>query len=447
MAKQVSAKTKLRKAIQPLEASLLSQYYFSVQDYLKYEDKLKLLGKYILNQLPGTSVSTQPEITFFLYSKACERMLIPLLVNLLQRPEVKNNELKVNLIVLNGVHQLKLTPSNSQKLEALNCPIQTDYIKLIEACKHPENKLVVVCLDHRMMYEFHQCGVDTVDRLKTFGVKTLSIQHGGTRRDSVAGLATTVSDKFMVWGKRVERELIHQYSVDSSRVRLVGNPLHDRLAHLDSKQVRERLVARYPQVSEKLESRKIVSVATCLHTEYKGYENEQELYRKWIQLLYQGLDFDRVLLLVKMHPNDSKNPNLYRQAAEEISNSDSIIVIEPEITELDVYGILSISDLLLTRCSTVAEEALMMGKKVVAFDLFEDGPSKGYKHLEEYGSYRTAYASPDNALNNAISAALFSEEAVESSLNVAEDITYRLDGNSTNRAVDEILTEVLASHH
>ncbi|MGC9502629.1 UDP-N-acetylglucosamine 2-epimerase [Baaleninema sp.] len=438
----VKLTTGLRKAIQPIEASILSEYYFPAQDYLTFEDKLKLLGKYFLTQLPGQSISTQPEITFFLYSKACERLLIPLLVNLWQRPEVQNQKIQVNLIVLSGVHQLQLTPSNLEKLEALNCPIQTDYSKLIEACQQPENKLVVVCLDHRMLYDFHQCGVDTVDRLKKFGVKTLSIQHGGTRRDSVAGLATTASDKFMVWGKRVERELVEEYGVDENRIRLVGNPLHDRLADIDPQQVRERLVARYPQMAEKVESRKIVSVATCLHTEYKGYENEQELYRKYIRLLYKGLDFDRVLLLVKMHPNDSKTPNLYRDAAEELSLSSDILVIEPEITELDVYGILSISDLLLTRCSTVAEEALMMGKKVVAFDLFEDGPSKGYKHLEEYGSYRTAYASPEDSLKEAVSAALFDRDAVDSRDKVTEDITYKLDGGSTDRAVDTILQEL-----
>ena len=43
------------------------------------------------------------------------------------------------------------------------------------------------------------------------------------------------------------------------------------------------------------------------------------------------------------------------------------------MTDLDVYSLLYIADLLITRASTVAEEAVLMGKKVIAFDLIELG--------------------------------------------------------------------------
>jgi CDP-glycerol glycerophosphotransferase (TagB/SpsB family) len=121
-------------------------------------------------------------------------------------------------------------------------------------------------------------------------------------------------------------------------------------------------------------------------------------------------------------------------------------IIEPEVTELDIYKLLLISDLLLTRCSTVAEEALLANKKVVAFDLFPEGPSKGYKHLEEYGRYTTAYAKPKEQLATVISQALFSPPDSTSEHpfheTIVRDITYALDGQSTARAVDTILQEL-----
>lgn len=431
----------LRQSLEPLEIAILSNYYFSIQRYLKYSDKFKLIGKYLSFRASSEPIDVRPEVSFFLYSKACQRLLIPLLLNLLQQPEVKENKCKINLIVLDGVHQLRLNSSTIKQLKTLGCSVETDYFSLIRACQQPKYKLVVLCLDHRVAYKFHKCGVDTVDKLKEFSVKTISIQHGGTREDSVKELASSASDIIMVWGKRVWKELIYKHGVNSKRVRLVGNPLHDRLTSLSREEILNKLVEIYPQLRQHLPNKQVILLATCLHTEYRDYENEQELYQEYIRHVYQSLDFSQVLLLIKMHPLDKKDPNLYRQAAQDYPDN-SIIVIEPEMTELDVYRLLFISDLLLTRCSTVAEEALMTGKSVVAFDLFPSGPSKGYKHLEEYGSYTTAYASPEQGLKESITTALFSSYNSNTKQNIEEEITYKLDGNSTNRAVDEILARL-----
>jgi CDP-glycerol glycerophosphotransferase (TagB/SpsB family) len=257
-----------------------------------------------------------------------------------------------------------------------------------------------------------------------------------------------------VWGKRVYRQLVEDYGVNASRLRLVGNPLHDSSAQmlLDSmnsskpQSVLQTLCDRYPHLQKQIETKKIVLLASCLHSEYYGYENEQELYQQYIRHIYRSLDFSQMVLLVKMHPLDKKNPNLYQIAAEELADTSSIAIIEPEVTELDIYKLLLISDLLLTRCSTVAEEALLANKKVVAFDLFPWGPSQGYKHLEEYGSYTTAYAEPQKQLSTAISQALLSPpestEKQQDHETIVADITYALDGGSTARAVDAILQEL-----
>jgi hypothetical protein len=434
----------LRKAIAPVERVLLGKDYFTLQDYLTFADRWKLMQDYWGQKGSLSQNLDKTEISFVLYSKACERLLIPVLVRLLEHPMVLSGEIQVNCIVLENIHQLRLTAQTRQQLAALNCQIQTTYLSLIRACHDPQHKLVMVCLDHQSQYEFHKCGVDTVSHLKAAGVKTVCIQHGGTRSDSVAELSSSASDLILVWGRRVEREMHLLHHLPPERVKAVGNPLHDRLTLLDADKTRSILVSQYPHLKDTLTQKKIVLLAACLHTEYRGYgEDETQLYRDYIRHLYNSLDLSKVLLLVKMHPLDSKAPNLYWEAAAELTDSAGICVIEPEQVELDVYGLLSICDLLLTRCSTVAEEALMLGKPVIAFDLFEQGPSVGYKHLEEYGSYRTVYASPADDLKTAVETVLFTPlPPGPSQADIVADLTLALDGNSTNRAVDVLLKQV-----
>jgi hypothetical protein len=434
----------LRRALTPVEQALLGKDYFSLQDYLSFSDRFKVVQRSWWQKWLPSPESNKPEISFVLYSKACERLLVPLLARLLKQQNVQSGEIRVNCIVLENIHQLRLTTQTRQQLTALNCEIQTTYLSLIRACHAPKNKLVVVCLDHQSQYEFHKCGVDTVNHLKATGVKTVCIQHGGTRSDSVAELSSSASDLILVWGRRVEREMHLLHHLPPERVRAVGNPLHDRLMTLDIDKTRALLTAQYPHLQDSFTGKKILLLAACLHTEYRGYGDEGQLYRTYIRHLYNSLDFSKVLLLVKMHPLDSKAPNLYQEAAAELPNSSGICIIEPEQVELDVYGLLSISDLLLTRCSTVAEEALMLGKPVIAFDLFEQGPSIGYKHLEEYGSYRTVYASPTDALKREVEEVLFTPTSLgRSQADIIADLTLALDGNSTDRGVNVLLEQVM----
>jgi len=436
-------KDRIRKIIEPLEEKILSDRYFVLQKSLNYSDRLTLIWKYLQAKFQDENIDIKPEITFLLYSKACERLLVPLVLHLLQCPEVQNQNIQVNVIVLFGIHRLQLTAANEQKLRELGCQIQTDYFSLIRACNQPEKKLVVLCLDHRKAYRYHFWGVDTADTLRRHGVKTLSIQHGGTRADSVEELASAASDIVLVWGKRVHREIIERYHGEPRKFQIVGNPLHDRLANIDKSQAKIKFTQHYPELVAQLEQKQVILLATCLHTEYRGMENEMKMYQDYIRHVYNSIDFSRALLLVKMHPLDTLEPNIYLQNILSSESEDNIVVVEPNKSDLDIYSLLSISDLLITRASTVAEEAMLMGKNVIAFDLVPDGPSKNYKHLEEYGTYTTVYADPNTKLADTISAFLVSNTIInnKSSSLIEEELTYSLDGQSAPRAVDRILAQ------
>ena len=146
-----------------------------------------------------------------------------------------------------------------------------------------------------------------------------------------------------------------------------------------------------------------------------------------------------------MHPLDSGQPNLYLQAIPPELSDTAVTVIEATQTELDIYSLLKISDALITRASTVAEEALMMGKRVVSFDYLVEGPAKGYRHLEEYGVYQTVYPTPESSLRQAIKQALtpaLLTQASGAAKDLAAEFTYRLDGQSTVRAADALLEDL-----
>ncbi len=436
-------KTLVRKFIEPIEAAVLSQDYFSLQKGLGYADKLKLLRQYIRLPLSPQASSPTLEINFVLYSKACERLLVPLIINLLQRSEHNTQNIKVNVMFFGGIQNLQLSTATQKTLTDLGCQIQGDYFSLIRACHQPLGKVAVLCLDHRHTYQFHCWGVDTAEKLNASGVKTVCIQHGGTREDSVRGLASSESQITLVWGKRVYRELIEQYKVPQAKLRLVGNPLHDPLPALNQEHILKTLANTYPNAQAALDQNKrLILLAACLHTEYRGHGDEQAMYRRYMQHIYESLDFSKVFLLIKMHPLDTLTPNLYKETLPKPAES-SVCVIEPSVVELDCYSLLSISEVLITRASTVAEEALLLGKKVVAFDLIPDGPSKSYHHLKEYGAYTYVYAEPEDALQDAISQSLASSmPEPHSSIDLTAEFTYCLDGNSTQRSTDAILAEL-----
>lgn len=437
-----SLKSTIRKIIDPLEAAVLRSDYFLLQQSLNYPDKFSVIWRDLQLRLRFQSDAIQTEITFLLYSKACERLLIPIILNLLKRPEIEENGIQINLIVLFGIHRLKLSPSNLQQLQALECPVQTNYFSLIRACHQPEEKLVVLCLDHRRPYVYHFWGVETVDTLKRFGVKTLSIQHGGTRADSVEDLASAASDVVLIWGRRAYREIVEKYGGDPQRFCIVGNPLHDRLAQINPSEALKRLKECYPTLQSQLPQKRIILLATTLQAEYADWSDEQALYRQYMQQIYSSLDFSKYVLLVKMHPLDSLSPNIYRDEIPDAQVESSVVIIEPSVTELDVYSLLSISELLITRASTVAEEALVMGRRVVAFDLTPEGPSKNYKHLEEYSDFTTVYKDADPGLG-AVIEQVMSQSGRDGSSDhqsrIIEELTHCLDGKSTDRATHKIL--------
>src|SRR5690349_5717322 len=152
------------KLLKRIETAVFADRYFPFQEEIGTWNRLKLLWKYWFH--PRTEATKAHEIIFFLYSRACERMLLPLAIDLLKRPELKQSGVRIRVIVIEQIFQLSLTAPNVKQLNDLNCEIETDHLGLIHACHQPEGKLVVLCLDQRKQYRYHYCGVDSADTLR-----------------------------------------------------------------------------------------------------------------------------------------------------------------------------------------------------------------------------------------------------------------------------------------
>ena len=213
-----------------------------------------------------------------------------------------------------------------------------------------------------------------------------------------------------------------------SKTFLKGNPLHDKF-NIDN------------PLSIDNDKRKIISVITCLHTEYEYKENPKECYLTYIRNIYKSIDFNKCLLVIKMHPNDTLNPNFYEIIRDELNlNTNQVRILNHVGESVTVYDLIIKSELIISRSSSIIEETLMLGKKVIAYDLFEDGHSKFYDFLLKYNTYRKVIGSNidlepviDEFISELIDITSYIDELI---LNT----TFALDGKSSERIINILKT-------
>lgn len=364
---------------------------------------------------------------FVIYSAACERVLAPVARALAADPDAEV------VAVLAGPRdqQRRLLPG----LRAAGCRIDRLGLSLMRAQTEPRGAVVVQCLDHRLHYRHHRLGVDIADALRAAGAATVCLQHGGTREDSLASLASAASETILVWGRYAEQALIRTYGIAPGRLRITGNPLHDPLSRLSTEQARTALRAHAPDFVAGLGDRQLLLLASTIQREYADRPDEVECYRRYLRHLYASLDFSRQALVVKMHPCDlDAGRNLYQELRPEGLPVNSLLII-PAGQGPDVYALLKLCDLLLTRCSTVAEEALLLGKPVLAFDLDAQGPAQAYAHLARWGRYRLVHVEPAAALSSAIADSFSQPDAAGVAEQAVVELGHALDGQSLQRTL------------
>lgn len=354
-------------------------------------------------------------INFIVLTKAELRVFTPLLHSIIDQ-----NEIRVNILFFEKFSfekRLKHKIENSDLVYVNN-----GHQAILKSIKN-KNYLNVICLDHVFYFKHHKKGIDIINFLNKNKAKTVSVQHGGNQDDNIIGQISSSSIYQIVFGKLIYTKMI-EGGRKVENTFLTGNPLHDKLYN------------SY-KINLRLDDRKVISLITCLHTEYDDRANPLECYLTYLRSIYNSIDYSKYVLYVKMHPNDLELPNIYETVREElqISNRD-VIVLKSEDHKISVYDLVSDTDLVISRSSSIIEESLMLSKKVLVYDLFEDGPSKHYDFLLKYYSYMKIIGLSidlNMPINDLINYNVSSKDNIKE---LILNTTYKFDGNSSNRIIE-----------
>ena len=396
--------------------NVVNFYFGGIGEYFVITKKDTL--KFFQNKFFVFNKAVKPfVINFIVTSKAEIRVFTPLVQYILN----KNLNIFVNIFFskkeLSFNKDLERRISNNNKVNIrnssfhlLNSILNSGYVN-------------VICLDHEFYSKPHQVGIGIIDSLKTKGAKTVCIQHGGNQEDNILGQMSSKSSKQIVFGKIIYDRLVES-TFRKNDVYLTGNPLHDKLQNIKVTSMNKL-------------NRKVVSLITCLHTEYDDRENPEKCYRDYVINVFKSVDYSKYMLLIKMHPYDSLEKNIYEEVRSELEIKDTDInIFYSDDEENTVYDIINISDLVLSRASSIIEEALMLNKKVVAYDLFKDGCSKYYDFLLKYNSYRKVIGGFLD-LKPIIDDLILKSKPTDMNLQeLIYNTTYKLDGKSSERIVN-----------
>ncbi|MBD0833086.1 UDP-N-acetylglucosamine 2-epimerase [Aestuariibaculum sediminum] len=309
-------------------------------------------------------------INFLVTSKAEVRIFTPLLEFLF-----KTESIEVNVIYLNKHRFDRIL--EDKLISKPNFNITKSVYPILKSFRN-KNAVNVICLDFKKYFKYHKIGLELIGEINLKGGKTVCIQHGGIQEDNVQGQISSISNNQIVFGTYMYERLSEKRS--EKELFLTGNPLHDKLVTGEKKIIGGSILSL-------IKNRKVILLATCLHTEYDYRFDAKLCYSKYIREVYNSINFNKYFLIIKMHPNDDIQNNIYEQECKLLNLSDKEVLIEPPHSRLTFYDYLNISDLLISRASTVIEEALIFGKLVLAFDLFEDGPINSYNSLKIYKNY------------------------------------------------------------
>jgi CDP-glycerol glycerophosphotransferase (TagB/SpsB family) len=197
-------------------------------------------------------------------------------------------------------------------------------------------------------------------------------------------------------------------------VRVTGNPRYDQIAQFTENADRAKIRKRFGVRDDK----KVALIVS-------GNYNVGEFLGACIATTES---MDRIVPIIKMHPLDSKSP--LRHILKKHHIRDRAVVRE-------LFEGLIIADVVITQLSTVAAEALLLGKKVVLVDY------DGLKGWEAYTESRAFFQVNDyGALKSAIEKCVDFEslpgDMVVARDQFVEEYFHKMDGMASARVVDVI---------
>jgi hypothetical protein len=191
------------------------------------------------------------------------------------------------------------------------------------------------------------------------GACRVVVQHGGSRLDSLDDLSTALADYFFVWGG-VARKVLIRHGVRADRIFTVGN--------IGKVGIPRPVTSPEHAVLVGSEERGSALIAATMQREYQpqspnGEGQYLEWFREVLSALVEGPDLE---IRVRPHPYDSiEAPGAYERVLADEGLEERVEIIGPsESLECS----LSRCSFVVSRASTVMEDAMMVGKSAFAVD-------------------------------------------------------------------------------
>lgn len=232
-------------------------------------------------------------------------------------------------------------------------------------------------------------------------------------------LNNIIADSFLVSGTKFE--IIKRSSNDSKEVIVVGQPRYDVLHYVDKIYSKHRFFEKYNIEQNK----KIILWTTQCH----GISMNENIVN--FNSVFSAIShLNNVILLIKQHPAEGDE---YEELIKKyISLSSSKVILLPRNS--DTYEQIFCSDLLITKDSTTAMEAIALGKPLLILNLSDNPDRMDYVNK---GVALGVYSK--NNLLPSITQLLDNCQDLEKyrSVFLLENL-YKNDGNSTDRVIKYI---------
>jgi len=285
--------------------------------------------------------------------------------------------------------------------------------------------------------EYCSLGRAAVIAGKLKSVPTLALQHGSIGPCPSAGYYYTpdeisnrlapqycpLPDKTAVYGDYTKRVLTEICNYPPESVVVTGQPRYDVLTKIDKILDKEKIFEQLDLDPRK----KTVVLATGMSQAKYGYPDHDE---PLLDATFKALnEIPNIQLAIKVHPRD--DGELQRRMVAERGLKDALI------TKGKLYELLYLCDVLMTFCSTVATEALILDKPVITVNLTGEPDPMPYA---ESGAAIGVCCGKDlaQAIKDALENPGVRKKLEENRRKFLCDHVYKIDGGSSRRVVDLI---------